>query len=180
MRALRRRIRSVTLLAAAAIAACDQGWTYHQAPGAPTTIPLRASSAPQDDSATAMSIYVMNASVFSIGLGVDVYLFNQAGAPIALDSVSMVVRDARGRVLVPSSTYSCTEGETRPPRVLAPVQSCQVSAQFEVNPGYPLLIALGHRNGDLERLTATLSVRAGDRRGTVVLPLEWDDLGHVR
>jgi hypothetical protein len=148
----------VVLLSSAVFVGCDPGWRYHLAPLL-EAVPVTKSEPIRVD--------LVRADVFSLGFDVTVTVVNTTASAIVIDSVAVIVRDARQNSLTPESSAGCTAADGGRLR-LSPADTCQVSSSFRVNPG------TWRANQQLRTLSVEIVAVVDGASVTNTLLLEWD------
>ena len=145
------------------LAACDPGWTYHVSAN---RVPNRA-TIPSPATSVDLSLRLLEARLFSLGLHIRVAVANASSQGVGLDSASLQVFDLRGEPLALVRTGGCAIGY---PTVH--LSTCSLWGDFSVRP----TTALYARNPVLRALTVRVQGKArGGGSVLLTLPLEWDD-----
>ncbi len=153
----------LTIIISVLVAGCDPGWMYHvPTPGAHTS----ATTLPPADSGN-LSLQLIRADLFSMGLYVHVAVTHAAIEGFTLDSASLQVFDRDGNPLKRiGAVAGCARGyaDARPP-------TCSPEANFSVVPTTRFF----RPNPALHELTVRVEGLARDGRHIVLnLPLTWD------
>ena len=146
------------------LAGCDPGWEYN-VPEPETRTSVR--TVPSADSGN-LSLELVRARVFSMGLYVRVAVTNASVEGLTLDSASMQVFDRDGTSLKRIGPVAgCAIGHLD-----VPVPTCRPEAEFSVSP----TTGFFRPNPTLQALTVRVTGLARDGRHVVLtLPLTWDN-----
>jgi hypothetical protein len=155
-----RIILAMTVLLLAA--GCDPGWTYHvQNPRMARTHTASGLSDSEN-----LSLLLLDAHLFAMGLHIRTTVVNASGQLVPLDSASVKVFDRSGQMLTVNRVAGCDVGAP-----MSRLQSCSPEAYVSVTP----LTVLFRPNPALQRLTVRVEgVTRSGRHVTICLPLEWD------